>query len=58
MFVTLLGMVTLVKPLQRENAEVPMPTTGMPFMVDGIVTVVAPLEQLYPVIVIAPELTL
>ena len=39
MLVTELGMVTLVKPLQSENAELPMLVTEL-----GMVTEVRPLQ--------------
>ena len=39
MFVTLLGIVTLVSPLQLENAPFPMLVTP-----SGIVTLVSPLQ--------------
>jgi len=45
-------MVTLVKPVQVENARSPMPTTGMLFIVGGITA--GPPGQVYPVIVTVP----
>ena len=39
MLVTPNGIVTLVIPLQPENAELPMLVTGLPPSVEGIVTV-------------------
>jgi hypothetical protein len=39
MEVTLLGMVTLVRPLQSENAELPMEVTLL-----GMVTLVRPVQ--------------
>ena len=38
MLVTLLGIVTLVSPLQPSNAESPILVTGLPPSVEGIVT--------------------
>ena len=59
MLVTLSGMVTLVNPVhppsaEFPNAEFPMPTTVMLFIVGGITTAPAPGQPLYPVIVTVP----
>ena len=45
MLVTLLGIVTLVKLLQLENAQAPMLVTEYPFISLGIFTTVALLAQ-------------
>jgi hypothetical protein len=47
MFVTLLGIVTLVMVRLLANAEPVMAMTGMPFVMLGIVTTL--LEPVYPV---------
>ena len=54
MLVTLLGIVTLVRRLQPENAESPMVVTGRPLMALGMVS--ASTEQVYPVIIIPPPI--
>ena len=50
MFVTLPGIVTLVRLTQLENAATPILVTGRPLTALGIVTEL--LEQSYPVMVI------
>jgi hypothetical protein len=52
MFVTLLGIVTLVKLLLYANALAAMPVTGNPSIVLGMAT--APPGPVYPVMVIVP----
>jgi hypothetical protein len=54
MLVTLLGIVTLVRLQQPENALTPMPVTDQPLVLLGIVT--APPGPVYPVMVIVPLL--
>jgi hypothetical protein len=54
MLVTLFGMAILTKLAHEENAQLPMLVTGSPLIMLGIVT--APLEPVYPVMVIAPLL--
>jgi len=51
MLVTLSGMVTLVITVQYSNAQFPMPTTGMLFIVGGITTGPVVEQPVYLVIV-------
>ena len=52
MLVTLPGIVTLVRPMQPENALSPMLVTGWPSIVEGRVTSPpAPVKPVKPVIV-------
>ena len=54
MLVTLLGIVTLVRLVQKQNVIAPMLVTGRPLIVLGMAT--SPPEPVYPVMVIVPSL--
>ena len=58
MILTVLGIMTpvMLESPQFSNALSPMPLTGSPLIVLGIVT--APPGPVYPVMVIVPELVL